>query len=408
MEIKIYKPDDSREYYKTTITATKDYFHMLTYKTSQTIMSHREAKDPVHMGIYNFFTRLFSSKWSHSVPITWEVTLTIGSCPMVIRKSKTRYYINGQVCSNNTLCHALARLTFKSCFEDDPLKLMQTLYSTLSLPENVKYCLENRVPYHFYDIMSETVDFAPIRVRLNVQQIGPQEMAIEVADGVWGTMSVKDLDKFCNYYLHDKRRGPWVDIAPNILYKKLLGKNPRPSDIDVMLAFLKQNRTRDLVEARAIELVNDLLLQYSDRLKGRWSNEQLSTLYVKGKHYDWKLTNNGYKTDIQMVSTYVWQPSFSVKEFKGQIKEWTSSCNEIDDLYPDQDNLYPPKPINTCIWRGPICIDNMAGGSPLGDQFAGRALALLNDSFTITIVNTIKRYLVANPNENRVELDEMY
>lgn len=407
MKIKIYKPDDSREYHSTSITSSAE--HLNISDRTQGIQYARDAKDPIHMGIYNFFTHLFSSKRRYTyAPKTWEATLTIGTCPVVLRKSKTRYYINGIVCSNDTLCHALARLTYKACFENDPLKLMQVLYATLSLPENIKYCLENRVPYHFYDIMSETLDFNPIKVRLNVQQIGPEEMAIEIADGVWGTMSVKDLDKFCNFYIHGKRRGNWVDIAPNRLYEMVLGKKPRPSDVDVMLAFLKQNRTKDLVEARAIELVNDLIFQYSDRLKGVWSSDELTSLYVKGKHYDWKLTNNGYKTDIQMVSTYVWQPKYGTEAYSKVLKEWKETCDEIEELGEEGNMIMPSKPPNTCIWRGPICIDNMAGGSPLGDQFAGRALALLNDSFTITIVNTIKRYLVANPNENRVELNEMY
>ena len=53
-----------------------------------------------------------------------------------------------------------------------------------------------------------------------------------------------------------------------------------------------------------------------------------------------------------------------------------------------------------------MCIDNMAKGSSLGDQFAARALALLNDRFTVTIVNTIKRYLKANANEYRIDDNE--
>ena len=48
----------------------------------------------------------------------------------------------------------------------------------------------------------------------------------------------------------------------------------------------------------------------------------------------------------------------------------------------------------------------MAKGSSLGDQFAARALALLNDRFTVTIVSTIKRYLTANANEYRVDTNE--
>ena len=57
--------------------------------------------------------------------------------------------------------------------------------STLQLPENVKYCLENKVPYHWYELLEYGED--PIQVRLNCQQIGDNEIAIEVSDGVWGT-----------------------------------------------------------------------------------------------------------------------------------------------------------------------------------------------------------------------------
>ena len=49
----------------------------------------------------------------------------------------------------------------------------------------------------------------------------------------------------------------------------------------------------------------------------------------------------------------------------------------------------------------------MAKGSSLGDQFATRALALINDTHTIRIVNTIKRYLITDENTNRKDFDEM-
>ena len=58
-------------------------------------------------------------------------------------------------------------------------------------------------------------------------------------------------------------------------------------------------------------------------------------------------------------------------------------------------------------WRGPICIDNMARGSSAGDQFAARALALLNDILTIKVVNTIGRYITADVNKFRIDWDEM-
>jgi|14_taG_2_1085336.scaffolds.fasta_scaffold04857_4 hypothetical protein len=417
MKIKIMKPDDTREWYETEITCNND---LLFNNGERVIYGVRTAKDPIHMGIYEFFSNSLGNRSRNFryLSNTWETTINIGSCPLLLKKSKTRYYINGQVCSFNTLCHALARITYKSCFEKEPIKLMGALYATLALPENIKYCLENRVPYQFYDLFDERADYHPIKVRLNVQQIGPQEMALEVADGVWGNISVKELDKFCNYYVHGKRRGKWVDISPANLYKELMGRDARGSDIDVMLAFLKQNRTRDLVEARAIELVNDMLIEHSGKMKAVWSGDDLTTIFVKGKHYDWKLTNNGYKTDIQMVSTYVWQPTYTTEQYAKKMKEWQEEMEkhayaqkwQEEGLSDVESEIHPDllkEPTNDCRWKGPICIDNMASGSPLGDQFAARALALMNDSFTITIVNTIKRYLTGNPNEHRVDLDEM-
>ena len=239
---------------------------------------------------------------------------------------------------------------------------MAYLYSTLDLPENVKYCLENRAPFHFYK------NYERQDVRLNVMQIDDKMMAMEISDGVWGEISAKDLDTYCNFYIHNKSRGSWKRLSPKKLYTRIMGVEPSNSELEVMIAFLLQNRMQDIVDSRAMELVDDMLQQYEGRLFAhRDEKGTLQTMYVKGRDYDWKLTNNSFKSGIQMVSTFVWQP-----DTDGNGK-----------------------------WRGPICIDNMAEGSPLGDQFATRALALLNDTHTIKIVNTIKTYLVSEPNKYR-------
>ena len=50
----------------------------------------------------------------------------------------------------------------------------------------------------------------------------------------------------------------------------------------------------------------------------------------------------------------------------------------------------------------------MARGSSIGDQFATRALAVLNDNMTVVRVNTINSYLKYKPNKNeRVDINEM-
>ena len=64
-------------------------------------------------------------------------------------------------------------------------------------------------------------------------------------------------------------------------------------------------------------------------------------------------------------------------------------------------------------WSGSICIDNIHSNSSLGDQFAARALALLNDSITVKLVHTIKRHIdedvLSGDNESRfpVPIPEM-
>tara|TARA_R110000803_G_scaffold144073_1_gene210006 strand:+ start:5112 stop:6254 length:1143 start_codon:yes stop_codon:yes gene_type:complete len=375
MELKIRKPNDTMEYFITKVTCSTFQFPAM-----ETINYDRQAKDPVHSGLEAYWRRILSprgrnkSRYYRSVgfPDKFNHVIMINGCPLSIAREGIRYQINGKSYSLACCCSALARLTYKSCFEDDPATLMISLYATLSLPENVKYCMENRAPFHFVE------DFERVDVRLNVQQIGDKEMAIEIGDGLWGTMSVRDLDTYCNFYVHGKSRGSWKRLAPKTLYERVLGRTPTDSQVKVMVAFLQQNRTKDLVEARAFSLVNDMLIQHHGKLFATYSDEgDLETLYVRGKDYDWKLTNNSYKSEIQMVSTYIWQPSSS-----------------------------PVEGEKTAMWKGPICIDNMAKGSPIGDQFAARALALLNDSFTIQIVNTIQSYISAEGNEYRADFDE--
>jgi len=373
MKIEIKKPNDSREYYETEVTS-KD----LRLPTRATVSFEREDKDPVHAGITKFWKNLIARRngYTWSIPTgNFSTMLMIKSCPILIGRSGSRLKLQGQYVSLQTMASALARITYKSCFEEDAEKLMLSLYSTLNLPENVRYCLENKVPFHFYE------DFNKIEVRLNCQQIGDNEFGIEVSDGVWGTLTAKELDVYCNFYLHGKERSKnWRRLSPKKLYSVLVGKEPTESQLTVMVAFLQQNRMGDIVERRAMQLVEDMLVQHQKRLIPFFDKEgRLEHLVVKGKIHDWRLTSRGNTdyttTSLQSVSTFILQ--------EDTFKEGTP----------------------TKIWKGPICIDNMAKGSPLGDQYATRALALLNDNHTIKIVNTIKSYIAPSDDEIRVDED---
>ena len=56
------------------------------------------------------------------------------------------------------------------------------------------------------------------------------------------------------------------------------------------------------------------------------------------------------------------------------------------------------------IFMGPICIDNQQNDVSLGDQYAARALALLNDKQTLELVSTLRGYQTYKA-IHRVDLD---
>ena len=383
--IQIKKPDDSNEYFSTTIECDTHNF------MNTSVTYDRQEKDPLHSGLVTYWRKIMSrGKGRNYYTRSFDNLVKINGCPVLLSRSGIRYEINGKSYNLLGVCEALARLTYKSCFENDPAKLLSTLYSSLQLPENVKYALENRMPYHWYELLEEGT--SKIDVLLNCTQISDKEIALEISDGVWGTMTVKQLDVFANFYKNGKQRGSWMNTSPMELYFKTVGKMPKDSELKVMKAFLQQNRTQDIVESRALELVHEMLSENPDTLKAEWENGSLVSLLVRGKDYDWKLTNNGYKADLQKVSTFVWQTVTDRKRTNEHDEHGNTIYEEIES---------EPE------WQGPICIDNMAKGSSLGDQFAARALALLNDRFTITIVSTIRRYLNAKPNVNRVDFNEL-
>ena len=390
IKIEICKPQDGGKPYNTLIKS--DLFYR-TGTANATIYPDRSAKDPLHNSIKAWFKSMLKkpkeNRWggtnSKMQSLKWEDfegVIYIKDCPISLIRKGSKYRINGKSESIATISNVLSRVLFKSCFTDDNGELMRTLFSALSLSEDIKYVLENRVPYNFFN------DFEKEEVRLNVSQIGDNEFALEIGDGVWGNISMKDLQSFCGYYIHNRQNSKYKRMGLKRLYQTIVGSEPLESDIKRMKAFLMQNRTKDLVESRAKQLLRDMVNKHPTRIRMVWDSDgEPSTMYVVGNDYDWKLENSQFKSDIQMVSTYVRQRKPVITE--NTIEEGATSEFEW-------------------FWSGPICIDNMARGSSIGDQFATRALAVLNDNMTVVRVNTINSYLKYKPNKNeRVDINEM-
>ena len=285
------------------------------------------------------------------------ILIQLYGCPLLITHG-SRVSINGFKHSVANAVNILSRMFLKAIREKDGAKLMMYLANLNKLPENVTYALENRTPFNFWN------DYQKHEVRLNVQLIGDNEIAIEVSDGVWGTMTVKQLDAFVNAHRNDSKRSKWAFMSPRQLYIETVGKEPLDSEVKVMKSFLLQNRTSELVESRARELVYDMVKKYPNRLRITEEDGAVTEMFVRGKQCDWKLTCGkgiGSVGGRQDVKTYVYSKD------------------------SDGGGTY----------RGPICIDNLGNNSSVGDQYVARALALLNDNIVIKMVNTIRSYISA-------------
>ena len=388
MEFKIYTADDTNAYHSTYVNFKSNIEYEPSYRRRRTIWDtgndsvypsqYRHKHDPTVSAIYDWLVVKLKLKEKGIKDFSAYISIGNEDSPftMMLSKIGTRYHLMGEMQSKETIITAMARAIYKSCFNQDKDQLYKYMLHHLRLPANVSYALENRAPFHWY-IKGEKVD-----VRFNVKMIGDDECAMEISDGVWAPISVKNLNVYMNYYWKGIQRGSWAFLSPKKLWVKLMKEEPTEGQLKMMIAFLQQNRTDDIVQNRAVQLVKDLEKQYEGRMKVIWfssgksNKQQIKAIMVRGKLADWVITDNQFKSDIQAVSTFI------VKK-GGTLESQSTNKTKIQDCYLD----------------GPICIDNMTKNSSIGDQFAARALALLNDTITVKIVNTVARYL----NEGHVE-----
>lgn len=319
-----------------------------------------------------------------------EVIFVIGEQEIYVEKP---YALNGTKMSLKEIGYKLSRITMaygsiehRFAGQEIAVQTKKAIRKILKTPEDILYCLENRTPYHFYE------GVALERVRLNLKQVGPSEYALEIADGKWGPIKEKDLTTYLGHYLHGHRRGTWKFLSPKKLYTRIMGAEPKDSELKMMIAFLLQNRTQDLVEERAKKLIEDMAIQHSDRIlviagvdydsddEDAWKPMKI---LVKGEKTDWLLKENGttYSGDTQRVSTYCLMTETTIVE-DGFIKKTE--------------------------WYGPICIDTGGKDPSLGDQFASRILSLMNDASAAMRVSTISNNMIEQTDRIRLPLEEKY
>ena len=190
--------------------------------------SYRQGHEPTIDAITNYLEQFLglnrrrSRYYNNDSPKEFKYVLKIGESGFVVLFHKTdiRYYLNGMTSSKDILLRALARTIYKSCFTKEGIELDKYLYKNIMLPENVSYALENRAPFHWY------IEGKKVECRFRVQMIADDECAMEISDGIWCPIKVKDLNIYMGYYWKGNKRGSWKHLSPTRLWEKLLGEYP--------------------------------------------------------------------------------------------------------------------------------------------------------------------------------------
>ncbi len=281
----------------------------------------------------------------------WTTIITFkrddGDAMIWIQKNNTVYSMNSQRMSLNDISLALAKIFYRSVMDRSAISLEEYIDRVLDTPPHVMYALENRTPYVFWDggIRRE--------VRINTKMVGKKDIALEISEGIWGSMTISELNTFVNTFgLNSSRSKKWYRISPTRLWTALMGEEPSESQKKLMIAWLLQNRTQKMVEERAFELVYELADEF-DNIQVVM-HEGYMALFVRGIHADWIVAdaNKGWKRGHQNVNTFYW---------------------------------------NGEKWEGPICIDNLHHNSSIGDQLSSRAMMLMNDKGAGEMIYTLRQ-----------------
>jgi len=297
------------------------------------------------------------------------------------------YSINGSKLNKADMLTVISKFILRATICESSITLSDYVEKLLTYPPNVLYALENRTPYSFYEqgIKHE--------VRINTRDIGNKEVALEISDGIWGTISVKDMNTFVNTFKHGSERSKkWSRITPRRLWFEVMGTECSEAQLKLMIAWLKQNRTQDMVDRRAEELLyslNDVpnmsyyphmslhanaentdFSEYRDRLR--------KAVLVKGQMHDWllvskMLNNQRHKVNAnQSVDSYV-------------IYKREEDGNELLSFKHGDETI--------SIGGRNVCIDNVQNNSSIGDQLSTRAYIAMNDASVVEagMIHTIPK-----------------
>lgn len=251
---------------------------------------------------------------------------------------------------------------------------------SIEIPVDIKYAMTNRTPYSFYYIDNDKQDINLKDVLLNVKRISDTECAIELSDGVWGSFNFEAMQLFIDAFKKDKQNS-YTSISPRQLFILSMGRTPTDAEYELMIHYLMQNRTSDIVADRASKMLDDIVAKHGDKVFVEYNDKEPDNLFshvkyinVRGLGCDWKLIPKGNVSNAVTVG----RQAVVTKIYTGNGR------------YSDS-----------------ICIDNTNNNSPLGDQIATRILATMNDEYMVSRIHTVASIYSHHKGKRDYKIDQM-
>jgi len=337
------------------------------YKAQSSVKTARKFHDnqywqslSAHM--YNLFVA--NDAYSSSNEMSW-ITFRYynGDSSLMIRKDGSTFFMNGIKQQQRDVAIAIGRIIAFGAQNRCKEAMDAYIERNCIYPSNVLYAVENRAPYKFF------VESQEHSVRINTELIGRDEVAFEISENIWGSLSVKEANTFINAYKNQSKVSrKWADISPSNLWYNMFETHATEAQEQLMRSWLLQNRTSVIVEERAFELLQNMDRNYDeftlvDMRKAPFSNLGIDDR-SRNHHFAMHVTGD--------ISDWIVYPNDS---------SGSQRCKVRLIQIPEEGDIRAGKP---------FCIDDINSKNVMGDQVATRAMLLKNDRTAAKIVSTLR------------------
>ena len=328
-----------------------------------------------------------------------------GDVSILYSRRNKQYFVDLVRMNKKDACVVLAKILLRGGMARSKEIMDEYVDRCVDFPPNILHVIENRTPFtYYYKVPGQSNAPTKIECLINTKLINAKECALEISEGIWGFMPIKDMNTFVNATrLGSRKSERFTDITPYDLWHELftnaiedkesakksnvifagtrfeketdkmyyVDAQPTLSQYKLMIEWLKQNRTSGMVEDRATELLGNLANEYENIEFIQFRNPSQRALLVSGKCADWIIADEGrgMKLAHQNVNTYkiTGRQSPSLNTGDGGWRGYSLS--------------------------GSICIDNLHNNSSIGDQLSARAMVLMNDKAARDMIYTLRRYI---------------